>query len=157
MERHSREHSSHRSRRERNDDRRDEDRMSRGVRDRAEHRSGGSKSRHERSARSSDRHKKSRGDDPRSRRESCKSSKRKSRKRWVSSSNLRHLLKCFQVLYNVYFFLGSHPHRRRQPRQTLASPAMVHSRTLPRTLQSCWKSCRSSGRNKWRIVNARRN
>ncbi|XP_071556541.1 splicing factor Cactin-like [Temnothorax nylanderi] len=90
MEKHSRDHSKYRSRKVRDDDRRGEDRTSRGtrerIRDRAEHRSGGSKSRRERSARSSEGRKKSR-DDSRSRRESRKSSKHKSRKRESSSSS----------------------------------------------------------------------
>ncbi|XP_071649728.1 splicing factor Cactin-like [Temnothorax longispinosus] len=90
MEKHSRDHSKHRSRKVRDDDRRGEDRTSRGtrerIRDRADHRSSGSKSRRESSARSSERRKKSR-DDSRSRRESRKSSKHKSRKRESSSSS----------------------------------------------------------------------
>ncbi|XP_028048151.1 cactin [Monomorium pharaonis] len=84
MERHSRDRSRHRSRKERNDDYRTEDRASREIRDRIEyHRSGSSKSRHEHS---SDKRKKSR-DDSRSRRESQKSSKRKNKKRETSSSS----------------------------------------------------------------------
>ncbi|XP_011861876.1 PREDICTED: cactin [Vollenhovia emeryi] len=81
MEKHSRDRAGHGSRRERDDDRRGENRTSRGTRDRAE------QSRRELTARSRERHKMSRDDDPRSRRESRKSSKRKDRKRESSSSD----------------------------------------------------------------------
>lgn len=82
MERHSRDRSGHRSRRER-----DYDRTSREVRDRAEHRSGDSRPRREHSARSSERRRKSRDDSSRSRRESRKSSKRKKRDASSTSSS----------------------------------------------------------------------
>ncbi|XP_018310944.1 cactin isoform X1 [Mycetomoellerius zeteki] len=83
MEKYSRDRSGHKSRKERYDDYRGEDRR---TRDRTEHRSGESKSSiHDHSRRSSEKHKRSRDDESRSRRESRKSFKRKSRKRESSS------------------------------------------------------------------------
>lgn len=53
------------------------------------------------------------------------------------------------------FALGRHPRRHRRP--TRANPATARPQTRPRTPRSCWRSCRSNGRSRWRIVSARSN